>query len=95
MMGWIISFMVQSMGYWVSSYDVFMDMFAAGPPKAHEPGDRSIYIERNILRLWIFIKCCFPCKPSFLMESEGFEHPRVFYEHQMTWGNIWNRHKKH
>ena len=26
------------------------------------------------------------------MELDGFKHPRVFYEHQMTWGNIWNQH---
>ena len=40
----IISFMGQSMGSWGSSYDVFMDMFAAVRPKPREPGDRSIYI---------------------------------------------------
>ena len=33
------------MGSWGSNYDVFMDMFAAGPPKGDEPGDRSIYID--------------------------------------------------
>ena len=41
----------------------------------------------------IFIKVCFPSKPSLFKEFGSFSFPRLFYGPQGTWVKIWNRHK--
>ena len=45
------------------------------------------------MNISLFITLRFPYKPSLLIESSCFEHPRWFYGPPMTWGNIWNRNK--
>ena len=54
-----------------------------------------IYIAMCIyIYISFFIRFCFPYKPSFLTECEGFEHPLWFYGPQMTWSNICNQCKE-
>ena len=73
-MVWIISFMPQSMGSWGSSYDACMDMFAAGPPKGDEPGDRSIYIHTHVY-IPVQPRKSDPIPPSFMYPGHWACHP--------------------